>query len=85
MGQDYQLFFSNFQPVEILLFNSPFASENNVDYQSVFLRDVWRATNRLTLNFGLRFFERYHTFLPAQSKPARPVFTRGRLRAPRYV
>ena len=55
----------------MLLYNSPFTSENNVNYQSGFIRDNWRIGDRLTLNVGLRF-ERYDVFLPEQSKPAGP-------------
>jgi hypothetical protein len=53
----------------VLLYNSPFTSENNVNYQGAFIRDNWRIGDRLTLNVGMRF-ERYDTFLPEQSKPA---------------
>jgi len=69
LGQDYRLFFENGTPIEVLLYNSPFESENNVDYQGGYIRDVWRIGDRLTLNLGLRF-ERYDVFLPEQTKPA---------------
>jgi hypothetical protein len=71
VGHDYRAFFSNGAPVEVLLYNSPFTSENNVNYQGLFVRDNWRIGDRLTLNVGARF-ERYDVFLPAQSKPAGP-------------
>ncbi len=70
-GQDYRLFFEDGEPIEVLLYNSPFTSENNVNYQSGFVRDNWRVADRLTVNAGLRF-ERYDVFLPEQSKPAGP-------------
>ncbi|MEZ5286426.1 MAG: TonB-dependent receptor [Vicinamibacterales bacterium] len=70
-GHDYRLFFSSGTPIEVLLYNSPFTSENNVNYQGGYIRDVWRVGDRLTLNLGLRF-ERYDVFLPAQTKPAGP-------------
>ena len=71
VGHDYLLYFSNSVPFEVLLYNSPFLSENNVDYQSGYFRDNWRIGDRLTLSFGLRV-ERYNAFLPEQSKPAGP-------------
>lgn len=70
-GQDYQLIYTGGTPFEALLYNSPFESHNNVNDQGVYLRDSWRATERLTVDLGLRV-ERYHTFLPPQSKPAGP-------------
>ncbi len=66
-GQDYRLFFESGAPIEVLLYNSPFTSENNVNCQGGYLRDVWRVGDRLTLNLGLRF-ERYDVFLPEQTK-----------------
>lgn len=74
VGHDYRAFYSNGTPVEVLLYNSPFKSENNVSYQGAFIRDTWRIGDRLTLNVGVRF-ERYDVFLPAQSKPAGPFAT----------
>ena len=32
-GQDYRLYYSSSAPIEVLLYNSPFTSENNVNYQ----------------------------------------------------
>jgi hypothetical protein len=70
-GQDYRLYYSNGVPVEVLLYNTPFESKNNVDYQSGFIRDAWRIGDRLTVNLGVRM-ERYNVYLPEQSKPAGP-------------
>ena len=77
-GQDYRLYYSSGAPIEVLLYNSPFTSENNVDYQGLFMRDNWRIGDRLTLNLGLRV-ERYDVFLPEQSKPAGPFSAPARL------
>jgi hypothetical protein len=71
VGNDYLRFFSNGDPFEVLLYNSPFVSKNTVRYQSGYARDNWRIGDRLTLSLGLRV-ERYKAFLPAQSKPAGP-------------
>jgi hypothetical protein len=71
VGHDYQMIFANGTPFQIRLYNSPFVAENDVNYQSAFVRDTLRIGDRLTVNAGLRM-ERYHAFLPAQSKPAGP-------------
>jgi hypothetical protein len=69
VGHDYQMVFSNGAPFQIRLYNSPFVAQNDVNYQSGFVRDTLRIGDRLTVNAGLRM-ERYHAFLPPQSKPA---------------
>ena len=46
--------------------------------QSAYVRDAWRFGDRATLNLGLRY-ERYHVFLPAQSKEAGRFYPGGRL------
>ena len=71
VGNDYLLTFNNGNPVEVLLYNSPFDSKNTVHYVGGYVRDSWRIGERLTANLGVRF-ERYNAFLPAQSKPAGP-------------
>jgi hypothetical protein len=71
---NYQMIFSNGAPFEVQLFNSPFASNNNVNAQGAFARDSWRVTEQLTVDVGVRL-ERYHTFLPAQSKLTGPYST----------
>jgi hypothetical protein len=71
VGNDFRLYFENGIPFEVLLYNSPFLSENNLNNQSFFARDNWLLNDRLTVSAGLRV-ERYHTFLPKQSKPAGP-------------
>lgn len=70
-GNDLRLFFDNGTPFEVLLYNSPFLSENNLNTQSFFVRDNWLMSDRLTLSLGLRL-ERYDAFLPEQSKEAGP-------------
>ena len=71
VGHDYQMIFANGTPFQIRLYNSPFVAKNDVNYQSGFVRDTLRIGDRLTVNAGLRM-ERYHAFLPPQSKPAGP-------------
>jgi hypothetical protein len=70
-GNDYQMIFANAVPFQVRLYNSPFLAKNDVNYQSMFVRDTVRIGDRLTFNAGLRV-ERYHAFLPEQSKPAGP-------------
>lgn len=71
VGNDFRTFTNNGVPTEVLFFNTPFLSNNNVNNQSVYFKDSFRLSDRLTLNPGLRW-ERYHAYLPAQSKPAGP-------------
>jgi hypothetical protein len=70
-GNDFRLYFESGAPFEVLLYNSPFLSENSLNTQTVFVRDNWLVNDRLTLSLGVRA-ERYHGFLPEQSKPAGP-------------
>ena len=72
VGQDYRLYYSSGAPIEVLLYNSPFKSENNVNYQGLFIRDNWRIGDRLTLNLGLRASNATtSSFRSSRSRPAR--------------
>jgi len=71
VGHDYLAQFTNGVPFQVLLYNSPFVALNDVNYQSGFVRDTLRMSDRLTVTLGLRI-ERYHALLPPQSKPAGP-------------
>ncbi|MGE0359806.1 MAG: TonB-dependent receptor [Vicinamibacterales bacterium] len=66
---DYLAVFANGTPVEVVTYNSPFQAKNSVSHQSWYIRDNFRVGDKLTLNAGLRI-ERYHVYLPAQSKEA---------------
>lgn len=70
-GNDYELIYANGAPFQVRLYNSPFLAKNDVNYQSAFFRDTVRVGDRLTFNIGIRA-ERYHAFLPEQSKVAGP-------------
>jgi Carboxypeptidase regulatory-like domain len=50
---------------ELHLYNTPATGVNDVVYNSVWLNDTWKATDRLTLNLGLRF-EAYRDGWPEQ-------------------
>ena len=71
VGNDYQAIYANGTPFQVRLYNSPFVAKNNVNYESGFFRDTVRVGDRLTFNAGVRV-ERYHAYLPPQSKPAGP-------------
>jgi hypothetical protein len=58
----------NGRPSEVLLFLSPTASLNGLWTYGAYLSDTWRTGSRLTLNLGVRF-DRYRSYLPAQSGP----------------
>jgi outer membrane receptor protein involved in Fe transport len=67
-GADYQLRFQNGSPYQVILYNYPYSTLNKMTTQSAYLRDAWRFGDRATVNVGLRW-ERYHVYVPAQSKP----------------
>jgi hypothetical protein len=51
---------------ELELYNTPVTGINDVVYNSVWFNDTWKASNRLTLNLGLRF-EAYRDGWPEQA------------------
>jgi hypothetical protein len=51
---------------ELELYNSPTTSQNDVVYHAGHIADTWKASDRLTLNLGVRF-ERYVDGFPEQS------------------
>ena len=57
--------------VRSVALQQPVTSDNNLNTQNLFARDNWLMNDRLTLSLGIRF-ERYDSFLPAQSKEAGP-------------
>jgi len=75
-GADYQLRFQNGAPYQVVVYNYPYYTLNQMTTQSVFVRDAWRFGDRATLNLGARY-ERYHLFLPPQSKPAGQFYPAG--------
>jgi hypothetical protein len=54
-------------PVEVDLYNTPVVATTDVNNQSLFIRDDWKLTSRLTLNLGLRI-EHYVDGWPEQSQ-----------------
>jgi hypothetical protein len=75
-GRDYQLRFQNGAPYQVIAYNYPYFTTNNMTTQSVYLRDAWLFGDRATLNLGVRY-EAYHVFVPAQSKPAGRFYPGG--------
>jgi hypothetical protein len=55
-------------PSEVLLFQSPTASLNGLWTYGAYIADTWRTSPRLTLALGARF-DRYRSYLPAQTGP----------------
>src|SRR5207249_4594389 len=64
-------------PSEVLLFLAPTASLNGLKTYGAYINDTWRTGPRLTVNLGVRF-DRYRSYLPAQSGP--PPGAAGRRR-----
>ncbi len=75
-GADYQLRFQNGVPYQVVVYNYPYHTLDKLTTESLFVRDAWRFGDRATLNLGARY-ERYHLFLPAQSKPAGRFYPAG--------
>lgn len=67
---NYQLIFNQGNPVQINVYNYPLAS--NLQYLTeggMFVQDMWRPLERLTVNVGLRY-DSFHSWVPEQTKPA---------------
>jgi hypothetical protein len=75
-GRDYQLRFQSGKAFQVVLYNYPYSTLNKMTTQSAFLRDQWRFGDSLTINAGVRF-ERYHVYVPPQSKPAGRFYPAG--------
>jgi hypothetical protein len=75
-GRDYQLRFQNNVPYQVVAYNFPYYTVDNMTTQSAYIRDAWRFGDRATLNLGLRY-EGYHVYLPAQSKEAGRFYPGG--------
>jgi hypothetical protein len=54
---------------QVYLYTSPSLSKSGMRTTSFFANDTWKASNRLSLNLGLRL-DRYRSFLPEQQGPA---------------
>jgi hypothetical protein len=75
-GRDYQLRFQNNVPYQVVAYNFPYYTINDMTTQSAYVRDAWRFGDRATLNLGLRY-EGYHISLPAQTKDAGRFYPAG--------
>ena len=65
--QPFDIFYRdrNTATSELHLYNTPVTGLNDVVYNSLWVNDTWKASNRLTLNLGLRF-EAYRDGWPEQ-------------------
>ena len=63
----------NGAPLEVFLLGNPSKSESGLWNTGLYLTDTWRASNKLTLNLGLRF-DRYQNFLSEQEHEAGRFF-----------
>ncbi len=62
---DYRLNFSNNNPFQIEIYNTPNAPELRTRYMAFYAQDSWTINRRLTLSLGLRA-QRDHGWVPAQ-------------------
>ena len=63
----------NGAPLEVFLLGNPAESPEGLWNTGLYLTDTWRASNKLTLNLGLRF-DRYRNFLSEQTHEADRFF-----------
>jgi hypothetical protein len=66
---DYLLIYDRGAPSEIYVFYLPVDPVDRDNVDSLFVEDAWRATDRITLNLGLRV-ERSRSFVPPQQQQA---------------
>ena len=64
---------SNCMPDQIEVWSSPVAPDNLSETQSVYFKDSWRVSDRVTLNLGLRY-DRQRSFLEAQTYAGSPYY-----------
>ena len=62
---DYRLVFSNSNPFQIEIYNTPNAPELRTRYMAFYVQDSWTMNRRLTLSLGLRG-QRDRGWVPAQ-------------------
>ncbi len=75
-GGDYQLRFQNGVPFQVVVYNYPYNTLNNMRTYSTYVRDAWRIGDRATINAGVRF-EGYDVYIPEQSKEAGRFYPGG--------
>ena len=63
----------NGEPLEVYLLGNPTNTSQGLRNTGLYLTDTWRASNKLTLNLGLRF-DRYDNFLSEQVHEADRFF-----------
>ena len=64
---------SNGAPLEVYLLGYPQDSTEGLWNEGLYLTDTWRASNKLSMNLGVRF-DRYQNFLSAQQHAADRFF-----------
>jgi len=70
-GGDYQLVFDNGVPTQLKTLNSPIQTKLRRHSKGAYINDSWQATNRLTVNAGVRV-DRFELWVDPADKPAGP-------------
>jgi hypothetical protein len=66
-GNEFRAIFDNGVPNQVVVWNAPISSVQDLRGLTFYARDNWRLNSRLTLSLGVRS-ENYKLFLPPQSK-----------------
>jgi hypothetical protein len=66
------------RPDSVIVYDYPFTVKSGEKYHSLYANDKITATDRLTLNIGLRW-DRYSSFLPEQGNPGTGPFSERRI------
>ena len=68
---DYELIFSNNNPFQVSIHNSPLVPLTNLNYTAGYVNDTWTIGRRLTLDLGVRY-QRDTPWVPPQCRLAGP-------------
>jgi hypothetical protein len=73
---NYLLIFDDGVPFELTTYNYPVDPTSKMTALGIYVKDTWSIGQRLTANIGVRY-DRYHSFLPAQTKEQGPFGLAG--------
>lgn len=63
--------YSNGAPLDVVVYNTPFAEYTYFNDASIFFQDAWTIKRRLTLNLGIRY-DRFASYYPQETTSQNP-------------